>query len=62
MKRSLEPSPRLITSESHGGAPWVALVSYLALAVVAAGWLSASALKPVEGRRPSRPRGRQVSF
>jgi hypothetical protein len=58
MKRSFEPSPELITSESHGGAPWVALAAYLALAVLAAGWLLSlalaarrvSALAPVPAR------------
>jgi len=44
MKRSFEPSTRLITSESHGGPPWVALAAYLVLAVVAAGWFLTLAL------------------
>lgn len=63
VKRNLVPSVRLITSESHGGPPWVALAAYLALAVVALGWflslalaarrVSASAPGPSETRSPA---------
>jgi hypothetical protein len=61
MKRSLEPSSRLITSESHSGPPWVALAAYLALAIVALGWFGSLALaaRSVSGlsAEPPEPRG-----
>jgi len=63
-ERDFEPSPRLITSESHGGPPEVALAAYLALAVVAVGWFGSLALA---ARRVARATiagsvGRRVRF
>ena len=42
--RPFVPSPQLITSESHGGPPGVAILSYAALGVMAAGWVLSLAL------------------
>ena len=56
--RRLEPSQRLLTSESHGGPPGVALAAYLVLAVVAAGWFVSLALAAARlsgGAAPSAP-------
>jgi hypothetical protein len=32
------PAPRLLTSETHGGPPWVAAIAYAALLGMAAIW------------------------
>ena len=37
--RSFRPSPELITSESHGGPPLVAVLSYLALGLTVLSWV-----------------------
>jgi len=42
--RPFVPSPKLITSESHGGPPGVAILAYIAFFVTAAGWVLSLAL------------------
>nr|MDQ6917743.1 hypothetical protein [Candidatus Dormibacteraeota bacterium] len=49
--RSFAPSPRLITSESHGGPPGVAIAAYTALWLTLLAWLVSLALAAVQVAR-----------